>query len=403
MHLMARADAEREGDGELAAEVLLEVAQAAEDDPLAGGVARVELVEPNVEAALQQPVADAREVVGADPALLLRVDGIEQHAAGDGFAVRDAKAGHEFQLVRGPVAEVERAGAAILEGIAVGADVVQVHFRAAEDEPLHRLEVAQRETRGAVAEPGEEFRVLDDGDLERLGHAAEPVAVGEREQEVEVVQHGERRRKGADGVFAAEEVDAVFHADTRVVLPEHSRRHADLAQAAVDERGGETDGVHDRAASDDDDKGMAIHAAIEEQAHEALDVREVVLHRLAAGDDLRRAGEFQPRGVRREVSLHLLRELRHGGGDMRVDEDERAMAAVLVLPFERLDERGICGIEEAVREDDREIPAHVDLLLKGRRGHAGRAASIQRWVSRARSRKVAGGCANLSEDDHATS
>ena len=128
------------------------------------------------------------------------------------------------------------------------------------------------------------------------------------------------------------------------------------------ERGGESDGIHDRAAADDDDERLAIHAAFQQQAHEAIDEREVVFRGLAAGDDLRIEREFEPLRMRVEIGAHLLREMRVRAGDLRVDEDDGAMPPSFAETIERFDEHRIFHGENALRERDGKIPAHGDLL-----------------------------------------
>ena len=81
---------------------------------------------------------------------------------------RRAVAGELFELVRRPMAEIERPAAAHLEGVAALADVRDVHFRAAVDEPSHRRQFARSERRRDAFEELEERRVLDERHLHRL-------------------------------------------------------------------------------------------------------------------------------------------------------------------------------------------------------------------------------------------
>ncbi len=98
---------------------------------------------------------------------------------------------------------------------------------------------------------------------------AAPVAIREGGEEMEIVQHGEGRGEGADGVFSAGEIDGRFYADAAIALGERGGGDADDAQAAMDERGGEADGIQHRAAAGDNDEGMAVQPEIEHFADEA--------------------------------------------------------------------------------------------------------------------------------------
>ncbi len=180
-----------------------------------------------------------RKSSSPNPALPRGIGGIERDAGGDGIAVADAESREQLELVRGPVAEIERARAAHLERVAAGADVIEVQLRATLDEVAHRAMAALAKGGGVLAEKIEERPVADDGDLERLGDAAAPLAVRERGEEMEIVEHGEGRGEGADGVFAARKIDRRFYADRAVALGEGGGGDADDAQSAVDQRGGE--------------------------------------------------------------------------------------------------------------------------------------------------------------------
>ena len=100
---------------------------------------------------------------------------------------RSSCAVSELELVRGPVAEVERARAAQLERIAAGRDVREVELGAAPDQLLDRVELERGELRGARLEPVEERGVADQRDLDRLGHAGDAIARRERREEARVV------------------------------------------------------------------------------------------------------------------------------------------------------------------------------------------------------------------------
>ncbi len=71
---------------------------------------------------------------GVEKTHVARVNHVQRDADGDGFAVADSVFGKLFELVRGPMAEIERAGGAEFKGVAGAGDVVEVQFGAAMDE-----------------------------------------------------------------------------------------------------------------------------------------------------------------------------------------------------------------------------------------------------------------------------
>jgi hypothetical protein len=64
----------------------------------------------------------------------------------------------------------------------------------------------------------------------------------------EIIEHRKRRREGADGVLAALEIHAVFHAHACIILREDCRRHSHLTQPAMDERRGQPDAIEHSAS-----------------------------------------------------------------------------------------------------------------------------------------------------------
>ena len=193
-------------------------------------------------------------------------------------------AGHLLQLVRRPVTEVERARRAELERIPAGRDVLQMERRRAPDHLLHGVSVPRHQRGGVLLQEVEKAAVPDQRGLHRFRNPAAPIAVGERRQEAEVVDHGERRRERAQVVLLPVGVDAVLHADRRIILRQHRRRHANQAHAAVRGRRGKTRDVEDRPAADGHEIGMAAEPGAVDRLEDTLGVPRFGLDLLAAGD-----------------------------------------------------------------------------------------------------------------------
>src|SRR5262245_55708060 len=98
---------------------------------------------------------------------------VERNADGDGFAMTDMVAGERLDLVRGPVAEVERASTAALEWVATPGDLTQVQLRAASDHVGHGGAVEQREGVDALLEAAEEGGVQHERKFNHINHTCD--------------------------------------------------------------------------------------------------------------------------------------------------------------------------------------------------------------------------------------
>ncbi len=163
--------------------------------------------------------------------------------------------------------------------------------------------------------------ILEQRDLDRLGEAADEVAVGERREQGRVVDDGPGDGERADPVLLAEEVDAVLHADARVGLGERGGRQPDEADAPVGDRRGEPDGVEHRAAADDDDVAPPVEVGGVEDLEHPLEDVDVVLDDLAARDDLHVAGQLDPPGMGRGELAEPVAQVGPGAVDVLVEPE----------------------------------------------------------------------------------
>ncbi len=273
--LESSADVVWERDAQFTAEVLLEFAESFENAALALGVAQVVGIGPEGEAALSEASIDPFELLGGEPSVLMGVDGVEEHTGCDGLPMGDGEVCEQLDLVCGPVPEVEGTSGSVFEGVSVGADVIEMEFGASRDEALHGGEVAGWVAWGGFAEFVEERLVADDGDFECFSDSAEPISVGEWQEEIEVVDDGERGRERSDGIFA-EEVHGVLDPDTCIILGEDGGGNPDETQTAVDQCSGEADGIENGSSSDCEDEGLAIHPKLEQLGEGLFDEAEIV-------------------------------------------------------------------------------------------------------------------------------
>ena len=127
-HFETLADAAQQGDVQLAAQVLAELAKALRSAGPPAARALVERVVPEPESERFEQAKDALGDGLDRGALPRRIHDVERDADRDGFAVAQPMVRHRLELVGRPVAEVERPRAAQLERIAVAADVREVQF-----------------------------------------------------------------------------------------------------------------------------------------------------------------------------------------------------------------------------------------------------------------------------------
>ena len=116
-----------------------------------------------------------------------RIRGIKRHSYGDSLAVPDPVSRKIFQLVRGPVTEIERARIAQFKRVTTRCDVMQMEFRAASNNWPHRRKIAFYQRGRARFDEIEKLCVLYQRDFDSFRYPAEPVAVWQSSQKVRVV------------------------------------------------------------------------------------------------------------------------------------------------------------------------------------------------------------------------
>src|SRR5882672_453731 len=124
MHLDALADAPCERDRQLAAEVLAELAEAVEHDAAAADP-QLERVVPSRQAEAAEKLARRRRGRRVGDTRELGVGRVDGEADRHRLAMAQPVMRHRLELVRRPVTEVERTGAAELERVAGGRDVAR--------------------------------------------------------------------------------------------------------------------------------------------------------------------------------------------------------------------------------------------------------------------------------------
>ena len=169
-----------------------------------------------------------------------------------------------FELVGGPVPEIERSSRPRFEWIAAKPDLAHMQFRAILDQAIEMRRRKLRQRSSVALDPAKEIAVADQCHLDGLSHAGAFFAWRQTVDKGAVVDDGPRRRKGADQVFQAEGIDGVLDADTAVILSQNGGGKADVAHAAVEDRSRISDRIQHRAASDRDDEGVPVDRQLRE-------------------------------------------------------------------------------------------------------------------------------------------
>ena len=249
----------KQADGELAAQVLAELAQPLEHAQLACPAPQLERRIVQAEAELRQQCERCARPWPRRAAQLGRSSAVEREPDADGLAVPQPMLGQALELVRRPVPVVERTRAAELEGIARRQRCAR---RAAGRTARIITRVASGSSRASSPACSHNHSKKRASRISATLTASAMPATrsrsAQRAEEREVVDDGERHREAAHEVLHAEGVDAVLHADTRVVLTEHGGRQADHAHAAMTCRSGKAGHVLHGAATDDHTERLPV-------------------------------------------------------------------------------------------------------------------------------------------------
>ncbi len=265
--------------------MLAELLKAGEHLRLAVRVFTCQQVSPHRQSAVGQTFKCCLVIRRRDVAFQHGVSGVQSNADSYCVTMPQREVGHQFEPVRGPVAEIQRAGAAHLKGVARGGDVVQVQGGGFVDGPLHQFLVARSQAAGVFAKPLEERFIFDDSDLERFSQSADPFALRQGLEEIKIVYDRVRGAEGAREVLHTAVVHAVLDTHPGIILRQHGGWQSREAQAAVDERGGETCHVQNAAAAGRDDVAVAVKVRRACGSHDLAHAVPTVLGVLAARHD----------------------------------------------------------------------------------------------------------------------
>ncbi len=245
--------------------------------------------------------------------------------------------------------KIERARRTHFKRVAAGCDVIKVQLGTAPDEMFHDGWLERRELVGVAFEFGKKIRVANAGDLDSFDIAVAFIARVERGEEVEVVEHGKGWREGADEIFLAVGIDAVFHAHAGIGLRQSRRGNPHQPYAAMAGGGGKAGDVQHGAAADGDEIGMAVNVMTMQVAEQIGDERDGIFRGLTAGDEQRRADELQTIGVRGKIFFDLAFQFRQCLGERIFEDDHRTMRAVA---GQRVHQRQIVRREDILGEAD---------------------------------------------------
>lgn len=361
----APSDLLEQGDAQLSAQVLPEFPQPLQQQKPTPPIPLFEdrMPEGKTEAPEQagdSAVVRVGQVSGED-----RVAGVEGDTDGHRFAVPQIVAAQHLQFMSRPMAEVEGPGIAVFEGIAALNDMLQMQKGAVADQAVQRPGFEAGEDGGIVLDPLVKPAIPDKGDFDGFGKTCPFLPVGERVQERAVDDHPPGRLEGADQVFDPTEVPSCLHADARIVLGQHRGRHPDMPDPAMKGRGGETDQVEDRAATDGQNIGMPVQAKLQKLLVELVDHPGAVLDRLASRNDLNGSRQLEILAAFLKIILNALQDSRICIDNSLVDIDGDTPPARLCIPEQNLRQGSVAGFEDIPGENDRVFDVEGKFLNDG--------------------------------------
>lgn len=352
-----------QGDGKFAAKVFAELLKAVEEDQGLAGISVQEFIGVKFEAEGFEELKHAFGRSGTEEAGVARINHIQGDANGDGFAMADFVFRKLFKFMRGPVAKIERAGGAEFEGIAGGGDVMEMEFGATMDEALHGLRLEGTEFGGIGFNGFKEFLIADEGDFDGLNVAGAFVAIGQRQEQVGIIDHGERRGEGADEILFAESVDAVFYADTGISLTEGGTGNADMADAAMGGGSSQADHIEQSTTADGNQVRVAIDMITVYVRMNFGDVKVGVFGAFAAFNDDGRTDEFEAIRSRGKIGLDLRGQKRLGLGQGFVQHHDDAVDAIALVGKQDGLQEMIGGGKDALGEEHPELKADLNCTL----------------------------------------
>ena len=288
---------------------------------------------------------------------------VHRHADRHRLTVRHREVGHLLQLVRGPVAEVERAGAAHFKGVAASADVIHMKFGTALNEALQSRGLQAGEGIAHGLQLMEEGGIADQRDLDGLDDAIAPFTLGQGVEKGEVVDHRIGDGEGAHPVFFAHVIDAILDAYAAVALAERGGGETNVADAAMGGGRGEADQIQHCAAADDKHIGMAVQTGLIDGFPALLDQAKLVFAGLAARENEGFGREVQGIAVRGGIGLHLVRQGGVGQGHPVIDEDQHLGFATVVAEFQHITHRRVQGRKGVLGEQDAVRVLYLDFAL----------------------------------------
>ncbi len=130
-----------------------------------------------------------------------RINCVDRHANRHRFAMPQGKLAQHFQLMRTPVAKIQRPRFEHLKRIAAARDVIQVQLgRATNDRQAH-FHFAPPDPRRQPAHVVKQRRILQQRNLHRLDESANKIAIRQALQQRGVVDHAPRHGKRADPIL----------------------------------------------------------------------------------------------------------------------------------------------------------------------------------------------------------
>src|SRR6266700_7111991 len=130
--------------------------------------------------------------------------------------------GKLFQLMRRPMAKIERPRRAEFERVAGSGDMIEMQLRATINQSLHCSRLKCPKGFGFGLDDLEELPIANEGHLQSFDVTRAFVSSRQGIEQLKIIHHCKGRRESSDEILLAKRVNSVLHTDTRVRLAQSS-------------------------------------------------------------------------------------------------------------------------------------------------------------------------------------
>lgn len=256
--LSAFADLFQQGDGQIAADMFCELVQATENLQSTVRSLQIKCAMPRWKS---QPIEQAKNSIEgliAQQPNLRRISRIDGDADSDRFSMVQPIRGHRFKLVRSPVAEIERPGAARFEWVTGAGNVIKMKGRGLLNKICHHGRLMRPKRSRMIKKPVEKLLIAYQRHLYGFGHPGDEMSGWKCTKEVIIVDHCNRDSKRTEKIFNLKPVNPRFYPQPSISLGQKGCRHSNIPHTSMCCSSGESGHIKNGPTPDRQDNRVAI-------------------------------------------------------------------------------------------------------------------------------------------------